>query len=79
MGELATVGSSDGSLSNSESSESGGSQSGDSSDGLASLSLQVLDRELATYTRAKTHHELAVIVRYVATVQQDCCGTYRGS
>ncbi len=49
VGELATVGSSDGSLGSGESSESGGSQSGDASKGLASASLQVLDRELATY------------------------------
>ena len=50
MSKFATVGSGDGSLGDSESSHFGGSESGDTGQGLGGASLQVLDRELATYS-----------------------------
>ena len=49
VGQLATIGSGDRSLCSGESGECWGSQAGYTSDALASLSLQVMDRELATY------------------------------
>ena len=48
MSKFATVGSGNGSLGDGELSHSGGSQSGDARERLSSISLQVLDCELAT-------------------------------
>ena len=48
MSEFATVGSGDGSLGDGQSGEGGGAESGDAGGTGSSLSLQVLDRELAT-------------------------------